>query len=431
MATHDFGPVARFDKKFLDPDKVDGYQFVHELSQAVNLRIYGPEALLYIQEAMTSKEDPAIVTQAVRFFIQALIRSEMLYRTSRPELFRDNREFDAAMKTHHINVARGNIGLVPDAFAFTPEEGRGQVQCADAALSTVDRRVQQWLASVNENRFTASTMLTGAELLRNFQNGQASTLLGWTERSLSQKAMPHLTLSNLAIGQIAGHVAKYAQQPVRMFDMGAGMGATSGAICLEVRDALRDQARMLPPPSVTAIESNQKFFRELRGPFWDALRQIQQTSPSTPLLEMVNSDLTEGLTKLHPNTLPMPGILGVFAANYVWHRLTTPMKAAIIKDMSDLYPNCIFLIADLVQNASRVNTHYFNLRDNGILNCGNIGLAGLFEKCGMTVQQLNADTAPSSMHPELATRIGAGTTSDSIFLMAYKGEAAERALYAI
>ena len=99
-----------------------------------------------------------------------------------------------------------------------------------------------------------------------------------------------------------------------------------------------------------------------------------------------------------------------------------------MKTMKAKCPNLIFIIADLVENASEVNRRYFNFRDNGLLNCGNSHLETLFGINGFDAYDLNPETAPSTMSEVFARKIGNGVTSDAIFKIAYTGELARKAL---
>ena len=114
-------------------------------------------------------------------------------------------------------------------------------------------------------------------------------------------------------------------------------------------------------------------------------------------------------------------------ANYVWHRLPMTIKRKIVKKLAEA-ENVVISVADLVKNASLVNRGYFNLRDNGLLNCGNIELLEMLEEEGFTVIELNETTKPKAMNEVLAQKIGAGTTTDSFFYVAAKGPLAIQAI---
>lgn len=65
-------------------------------------------------------------------------------------------------------------------------------------------------------------MLTGTTLLE----GEAPSLQEWTERG-TQKSMPHLVLSNLAMGGIAGALRKNPDvKHLSIVDTGSGTGTT-------------------------------------------------------------------------------------------------------------------------------------------------------------------------------------------------------------
>jgi len=130
--------------------------------------------------------------------------------------------------------------------------------------------------------------------------------------------------------------------------------------------------------------------------------------------------LQEGLPELltgHAPEIPL-----IATANYVFHRIPSAHKAEILRTLADASEDVVLFIADLEKNGSTVNRRHFNLSTNGLCNCGNIGLREQLVAAGFTVVEINPKSPPLGMDAKLAARIAAGTTEDSIFYIAVKGD---------
>lgn len=418
----------------------DGQQTV---KQAVETTIYGGLISKYLDAAIgvakdgkvesAVEPDKATLAGAVDFISRAAVRSEAEYARTRPTFLEDpgfRREIDDLQ----VSVSMGIIRLMSDRFAMTREEGRNQVDFADTAFSSLGQRAQLLMAGLNYATFTGKTMLTGNALI---SDSEQLDLNGWTEKQM-QQSMPHLVISNMAIGQIVSALLQRGKvdESFNIVDTGSGTGCTLAGSVLGVQDAAEKGSKN-PRISMTGIEGGRKFFYDELVPFADAARgrmpdvsldKTVLTKPSQHTVEggqfnLIYGDILDSLKQLEFGKEVKNGVT-VITANYVWHRLPRVVKDAMIKEITRKAPNAIFLVADLVQNASEVNRRYFDFRDNGLLNCGNVGLDNIFKSNGYRMFELNGATAPKSMDQRLAQQIGKGTTSDSIFYVAYRGEKA-------
>ena len=225
--------------------------------------------------------------------------------------------------------------------------------------------------------------------------------------------------------------------------MGSGSGATLGGITLGLDKAMRAGAVLDPrSTSIVGIECTRPMFEQLEDFGFEALRRLNEVSrgvlPSQPVsietpewqylspgqLTLVYSGTAKAVQALEFAPENTDG-LTVVTANYSWHRIPTVVKDSLVKTILGKSKNTVFIIADLVQNASVVNRRYFNFRDNGLLNCGNVNLDFVLDTNRVEHIELNETTAPAAMDPNLARKIGQGTTSDSIFRIGYKGDLAK------
>jgi len=406
--------------------------------------IYGDPVKQYVKAALKVVNDGQVesavepdtveVANGIDFLSKAAVRTEIEYGENRPDVL-NAPKFRQEIQDLQVNVASGVIDLVSEQYGMTTQEGRNQVEFADTAFSSLGQRSQLLMAGLNYATFTGKTMLTGNTLLSNEQD---LDLTGWTEKQM-QEAMPHLVLSNMAIGQIVSALLQQgkADELVSIVDTGSGTGCTLAGSVLGIRDAM-DAGANTNRLSITSLEGGRKFFDEELMPFSDvAVDRLSDLDLHKRVLKQpkigyhvnqgqfnfIYGDILETLKQLKFSKEVQEGVV-VITANYVWHRLPRVVKDAMIKEISKQAPNAIFLVADLVQNASVVNKRYFNFRDNGLLNCGNVGLDDVFRFNGYRLFELNEGTAPMTMDKRLASQIGQGTTSDAIFYVAYKGEKA-------
>lgn len=418
-----------------------GFPNAPTLRDAIDLTIYGGLVQGYAKAAIDLKtsviRQSAVspssdeVATAMNFFAEAAIRSEVAYSATRPGVLKSP-DFSGAIKQLNADVANGVIRLVPERFGMNSSEGENQVVFANSALNQIGQRVQLLLAGLNYATFTGKTMLTGAALL---DPETPRDLSGWTEKQL-QESMPHLVLSNLAIGQLISAFLRRANKDdnFSIVDTGSGTGTTLAGSILGIENAVNDGAEF-SGLNMVGIEGGRNFFDELEAFSPTAQSRIpdgfiSEVETDTYMfkgyklrlgnLNLIYGDILDTLKKLDFREVTRNGVV-IVTANYVWHRLPSFVKQAIIDEISSKAPDSIFLVADLVKNGSEVNRRYFNFRDNGLLNCGNIGLDEQFKSSGFKLFELNAETAPSSMDIQLAEQIGRGTTSDSIFYVAYKG----------
>ncbi len=424
-------------------DKRERADHLNVVAQATRSVIYGGLVDRYLESAVAVSRGDQLesavepnkvdIASAVNFLSRAAVRTEAKYGERRPDVLNSS-EFRNEIGRLQVNVAQGVIDLVSEQYGMIAQEGRDQVEFADGAFSLLRQRVQLLLAGLNYATFTGKTMLTGRALLG---GSDGLDLSGWTERQ-TQQSMPHLVLSNTAIGQIVSALLQRGKEGdlFSIVDIGSGTGCTLAGSILGVRDSVENgfnEKRL----SMTGIEGGRRFFNDELLPFVDiAVDKLADFSlsktvcyrPETHELEsgqfnLVYGEVLESLKQLRFSKEVQAGVV-VITANYVWHRLPRAVKDAMIKEIAEKSPNSIFLVADLVQNASEVNRRYFNFRDNGLLNCGNVGLDDVFKFNGYRLIELNQSTAPKTMDARLAQQIGKGTTTDSIFYVAYRGSKA-------
>lgn len=337
--------------------------------------------------------------------------------------FRESlRETQAAM------ASAGVIHMLPAQYAMTESEGRQQVELANRQLSNVPAEVGNVLAAANYSLyFSAHTMANGEDLLR--------TGIDDVVESEEQEKMPHLTRTNLAIGQLLAHIGSQMEGRLTVIDSGAGTGATLSAGISALNEGFE-----YPETSILAIEPNPDFFAELQDLANRIIPRIRAINHNYRLLTLEGGALDAGTNTLAlANTsleqavknlvVPQPSDkndLTVVTANYVWHRLPAPVKSQVISEISQRSTNSMFLIADLMQNGSEVNRRYFNFGNNGPLNCGNLDLKHIFHGQGYEVRKLGHDFTPSTVHPKLVEKISQEADNDGHLWVACKGSEAER-----
>lgn len=413
----------------------------NNLRSAMETVIYGQTMLRYMDLAVKPKNefstvnvDSELKATAIDFLARSAIRSQKMYDEKHPGLTK-RADFQSAIVTHQENVEKGDIKLIADEFRTMPGEGIAQVNFADDELSQLDPRIPIYLAGLNYAAFTSKTMLTGQVLLVSDAEGRMKSLADWSEKTV-QESMPHLVISNLAMGEIVNAItARTSSEEISqtIIDNGSGTGATlAGTILGLTKDSQRD----ISNTKIVGIDSTIPMYKRLIDDFsGPALERLgpdfnikRSKNPESEKLErgellLVNGDILSTINALQLSQHQADG-LTIITANYSWHRIPSIIKDQIIKTVLKKSKNVIFLVADLVQNESVVNRRYFNLRDNGLLNCGNIGLDQQFKDNGVEIMELNEKTAPSSMNQALAKKIGDGATSDSIFYVAYNGDLA-------
>ncbi len=413
---------------------------------------YGPTIRRYVEIAARSPQfgsglaggNPVsadVAVQGIDLLAEAALQSQGNFQLRLPGVT-EYSGFKGAIKRLQRDVVRGKIRLMPEQYAMTVREGQAQVSFADEAFGNRDDDAQRLMAAWNYAIFTGKTMCSGMDLVA----GRVTNLREWSERGL-QESMPHLVISNMGIGEAFGAINKAASKigiPVWQIDIGSGSGTTIGGSFLGLIKAAEMGAKLDPRQlGVVGVEVTVPMFDQLNKFGQVAINKLNQalgsgeqmslrtvrSSGSVPVkpgeLLLVNGDAAKSVAALEFPDKTDKGGLKVVTANYSWHRLPTDVKGGLIKSVLQGSDDVIFLIADLAQNGSVVNRRYFNFRDNGLLNCGNIHLGYLWRTNGLASFELNENNAPSNMDPRLARRLSEGTTSDSFFQVAFKGPIAQ------
>jgi hypothetical protein len=403
---------------------------VNDLDRAVSEQIYGPVVASNLEYFRTKRIDPELAGRSAEVLSRLMRRSAAMYLRDSdhtrgvPFTTYASPEFKASLRQMQEHMTQGEIALLPEAYAMTVAEGRIQVGAADQMLSEAGSTIGRILADTNYSLyFSNRTMASAAELSDISINDVVETE--------QQEKMPHVIRTNLAIGQFVGRIAAQRSENLTIMDHGSGTGLTLASTIQAIGETA-DYDNL----NIFGIESNTDFFVHLEDFALDAMVKIQKQNPrfkllyekadqSTDTFYLINQDLVEAVENI--GVLPNGNQdVAVTTANYVWHRLPTHVKERFVERIDFSTANSIFLIADLVQNGSQVNRRYFNFGNNGPLNCGNIGLIDTFIARGYKVRQLGQDVAPQAIHPKLIEKISAEAENDGHFIIAYKGEEAER-----
>jgi hypothetical protein len=408
------------------------------LKSAATSRIYG-HIVASNSEHLASLPDtePELVKLALLGLCHATTNADLRYirdfQKMRPAGWYVTPEFEIALGDMQTGMTEGNIQLLPDQYAMTQIEGRTLAESAGWLLSQLGHTATRLLSDANYSLyFTNKTMASAAELWE--------TSIVDAVESDTQEQMPHLTRTNLAIGQIVQMIAKRTHGELTIIDTGSGTGATLAAIVAGLEEAAKDD---LGPINISGIESNPDFYETLQNFAGKASAKVGEALIPSGVFRF--GDDIEDVTSVDGLTIAKGDVVDVLnnverfpsgnndtalvTANYVWHRLTDAVKTQIIQTVDEQTENKIFLVADLMENTSKVNRQYFNFGNNGPLNCGNINLAQIFMDHGFAVSMLSSASANSlQVHPKLAEAIEKEEANDGRLWIAYKGPEAGRLL---
>jgi hypothetical protein len=406
------------------------------LEKGAGSRVYGPFVERMALHAVTKIESGALDPQPA---VKALEIASALYLSSdkrysqNPHAIRGD-----ALKRHQANVLGGDIVLVPKEAATAPEEGIAQVVFANDMLRAVNSKVEAALSDINYGSLFRMQTMAGAT--RTLDRREIDDLL--ESMSTSQEAMPHLSVSNWAIGQTVAGIYEYLGRSqvgrLRIIDIGSGHGATTAAETNSIVHV--DGIDRRPEIAITALETTTEFYKEL-ATFAEndhaasaldlervRLNKGSDESISTfGTLTTVNDDAVEVMKKADMSEWADENDITVVTANYSFHRLPQSSKDAILERFSHL-PNVVFIVGDLAQNTSVINRRYFNLAANGPLNPGNRNLTKRFGKFGYDLVDLEKQK-PMSLDQRLAKRLSDDhRNNDGHLWIAYKGAVAAEAL---
>jgi hypothetical protein len=345
---------------------------------------------------------------------------------------------------HVENVRDGQveISLLP-RFWSTPEDGQAQVGAADHFLSLYPQpRVQQQLAEINYQLYFNRQTMAGADKTLDITPDAAAAVA-------SVEGMPHLTVANWALGQLAQRVyermSRNGRGNLHIVDMGSGTGATMAAIMNRLHVAQERGSELAPERlSVTGIETAPAFFRELLTKFplgtlalrselgLDSVRGTVGTSdllaqPETGLVRLVKGDIGETIEAMDFAGLP-PHDVVLAIGNYALHCIPASTKDRMIGKLAQA-PNLILGIGDLTSNSSVINRGYFNLSNNGPLNAGNIGLQYRLAHAGFLTSTVGyMGYRPDYIDESLTERLAKELTNDGFVTVATHGRRAEELL---
>jgi hypothetical protein len=321
------------------------------------------------------------------------------------------------LRRHHDNVLRGDLTRVDSEDAMTVPNSVQQVIDADLALSG-DREgigYQASLRAANYTLFRDQTMTSGSRITAKLEGSDSPYNL----QRASYGAMNHLDTSNAILGDIVEGIVEYSvvkgsRQRIRIFNIGAGHGATDAAMDHSIRH--RIGLENLPPIAKTCIETTPQFMDELvfftDGPFGaESIGLSMQlaphpgkTSSEFGFTSLAFADVLQYLRGLDMSHMGGADETAVVVANYAWHTMPSDLKFEIMQKFAEHFDNVVFVIGDLMQNTSLINSQYFNMAANGPLNTGNRLLSQLFTKAGFLVID-PAEHLPASIDRKLTSNI--------------------------
>ncbi|MDP3994943.1 MAG: hypothetical protein Q8P91_03865 [bacterium] len=370
----------------------------------------------------------------------ALSTIAKLYRLSGEDYKKQPEKLtESSLATHQRNVLDGNIILVDPQEEMNETNRIAQLKRSNEALSKLPPEIQAIIAELNyEAFFHPQTMADGTKTRTRNELNQLLTSWG-----AEQDAMPHLTLTNWAIGQIAGGIYSFISKAnkageLKIIDIGSGPGGTVAAITDRLLYAKTENKRL----AVTCVETTQGFYDQLRlftegdSVIADLGLKVKSLDPKssekniseTGSLTTVKLDVLNALKRLDLGSVCQNNIV-LITGNYSWHRLDRRTKQKII-DILTKAPNVIFLLGDFAYHGNPVAKQYFCLGANGPLNVGNIGLGKQFIKSGYSLVDLG-NQKPASLDKRVAKKIvhdEKDPNVDGHLWIAYKGKLAKQAL---
>lgn len=414
-----------------------GYDYML-LITAVNDEIYGPVVASNL-EHLRLNESAEVANEAAVALSSLVRRSSAQYWANSPgtrnkveDVSDLTPEFQAEISALQTHAAHGDAPyLLAEQYAMTLAEGREQVIAADEVLGRTSPNAVQALSDANYSLyFSSNVMATAADI-------PDATLEEVVEAEGVEK-MPHLTRTNLAIGQIVGQIAQSTRGNLTVVDIGSGTGATLASIF-----GALNGSHAFEKTNIVAVEPNRDFTRSLHSFAVKAGMQAREANPTYGISYSSQSDLVIAQPELQVVRKPISDVnlsgevfpqgnddVAVITANYSLHRLTSQATASLAETLGESAPNVICLFADLMANGSVINRRHFNFGNNGPLNCGNLELQKALEAAGFVVRKVGESETPKAIHPELATKIADEAANDGHMWIAYKGTEAERLIRA-
>ncbi|HEX5744297.1 MAG TPA: hypothetical protein VFX84_02490 [Candidatus Saccharimonadales bacterium] len=349
----------------------------------------------------------------------------------------------AEWRRHVENVRAGRIETVAPQFWMTAEAGRNQVTRADRHLNGENPGVEPILAALNYSLYFKPGTMAGA----------ARTLSRSPEEVAAVEeleAMPHLTVSNWAIGETVQHVyeamaARSDAGRLHIIDMCSGTGATPAAIVNRLGVAQErghglDGDRL----GIMSFETTPVFYDQLRTDYLPGARPHLEglgvkefetarladfhNQPRTGTISLVAGDIVEGIVKLDMSEVTKDDVL-VATANYGFHRLPSQRKDEIVQKLSAA-ENSVIVVGDLRQNGSAVNRGYFNMSNNGPLNTGNLWLEDMLGMAGYVTRTIGHEGyEPDFVDAALRDRLHEQLDDDGFVTIAVKGPKANELLF--
>lgn len=401
-----------------------------KLIRGVGTQVYGPFLERMVTHATVRIEAGAIDPQPA---VSALQFASALYVASDRKYSRNVHALRGELlERHQANVLDGTIALVPESAAVTQGESVAQVLFANDLLNRATPQTEAALSALNYgSMFREGTM---ASATRTLDRREIEDLIETADST--QESMPHLSVSNWAIGQTVAGIYRELARPdipkrLRVIDIGSGHGSTIAAITNSLQHVEDIDKR--PDLAITALETTPEFYAELTR-FAEndqaaadlRLERVRKSSDKADnisefgALTTINADAITTIKNADLSDWMNEDDVTVVTANYAFHRLPQTSKNIILERFSHL-PNVIFLIGDLAQNTSTINRRYFNLAANGPLNPGNRNLTRQISKFGYDQVDLEK-LRPASLDSRLARRISNDhRNNDGHLWIAYSG----------
>lgn len=382
-------------------------------------RVYGPFFDRMAKHALTQDQVSA------RSAATALSHTAIAYNTSDNRYHAENPQAlsGEALERHQANVLAGKEELLPEDAWLTVEHGRAQTalgnKLADAASPQTRRDLQ---------------LLHYGTLFRG--GGDRPTTINYDDI----ESLSHLSLCNLAIGQIEGGISEFLARPEiagrqRIIDIGAGRyGHTTKAVIKEM-----GKSGLYPQTAYTVMETAAEFYAKLIEEFTAANSLGLEFRHNPPLSDGIsefgtfttlNADAVTAIKKLDFSKDTEKNDVTVVIANYSFHCLPQSQKTEMLEHLAQL-PNVIVLAGDALESTHEVNRGFHGLAANIGHDMGNPLLTDAFERIGYRIvdqRGLRPETLSKEVNDKLATEQARFEGRGSRLWIAFKGVLAEQAL---
>lgn len=391
-----------------------------QLFAASRTSVYGPNIGTMADYALKQDKVPAgTAAKVLLLSAGAFNYSERRYRAENP----NHGLRDEALERHRQNIATGMFEMVAPEAGLTFAHGRAQTTRGNRFMERADQEVREAIPQLH-----FGTLFRGG-------GDKPDTINYGDIENLS-----HLSLCNLAIGQIAGGVSDFlANLPdpgrQRIIDIGAGR---YGHTTKEVISNILEKGSY-PETAYTVIETAPEFYVDLRE-HMEAVNAASSLglnfrhnpAADEPISEFGTfTTLNADATKAIKSGQLLEGVgkndITIVVANYSFHSIPQSQKTEIIREVAKL-PNAIMLLGDAVESTDEVNLRYFGLGANVGYDAGNQTLTPALKEAGFEVVDLRKEK-PEALEIRAHKKLVKNQVKRGPRLwVAYSGELAQKAL---